>query len=269
MPRKQNMAGSTSLEGHEFGSFHSAFGSEASSPESSPQHGRGQALAMAMAAAAARRVTNRGGDGGGCGQDNEVGGERRPRATESPALKTAEFGLRVLEVALCLISLSVMVADQTQGWSGDSFNRYWEFRILIPTYRILSRRVSWEATLGLLFRLLSSPIFLLHRRYCLAVTIIGFAYSGLQACALAVHIVVGKRLISNHPRHLLEFAMDQTVAYLLISASSAAATRAEDWVSNWGKDEFTQKASASIAMSFLAFAAFSLTSIISASHIFS
>ncbi|XP_052174769.1 CASP-like protein 4A3 isoform X2 [Diospyros lotus] len=233
MPRKQNMAGSTSLEGHEFGSFHSAFGSEASSPESSPQHGRGQALAMAMAAAAARRVTNRGGDGGGCGQDNEVGGERRPRATESPALKTAEFGLRVLEVALCLISLSVMVADQTQGWSGDSFNRYWEFR------------------------------------YCLAVTIIGFAYSGLQACALAVHIVVGKRLISNHPRHLLEFAMDQTVAYLLISASSAAATRAEDWVSNWGKDEFTQKASASIAMSFLAFAAFSLTSIISASHIFS
>ncbi|PWA43094.1 hypothetical protein CTI12_AA539010 [Artemisia annua] len=53
------------------------------------------------------------------------------------------------------------------------------------------------------------------------------------------------------------------LAYLLISASSSAATRVNDWVSNWGKDDFTQMATASIGMSFLAFVAFALSSIIS------
>ncbi|MBA0773788.1 hypothetical protein Gotri_009041 [Gossypium trilobum] len=53
------------------------------------------------------------------------------------------------------------------------------------------------------------------------------------------------------------------LAYLLISASSAAATRVDDWQSNWGKDEFTEMASASIAMAFLAFIAFAFSSIIS------
>lgn len=55
----------------------------------------------------------------------------------------------------------------------------------------------------------------------------------------------------------------QVLAYLLISASSSAATRVDDWQSNWGKDEFTEMASASIGMSFLTFAAFALSSIIS------
>lgn len=55
----------------------------------------------------------------------------------------------------------------------------------------------------------------------------------------------------------------QILAYLLISASSSAASRVDDWVSNWGKDDFTEMATASIGMSFLAFIAFALTSIIS------
>ncbi|CAK9169361.1 unnamed protein product [Ilex paraguariensis] len=55
----------------------------------------------------------------------------------------------------------------------------------------------------------------------------------------------------------------EILAYLLISASSSAATRVVDWVSNWGKDEFTEMASASIGMSFLAFIAFALSSLIS------
>lgn len=58
------------------------------------------------------------------------------------------------------------------------------------------------------------------------------------------------------------------LAYLLISASSAAATRVDDWQSNWGKDEFTEMASASVAMSFLAFIAFALSSIISGYNLF-
>ncbi|CAO2826380.1 unnamed protein product [Amaranthus hypochondriacus] len=38
------------------------------------------------------------------------------------------LGLRVLEIVFCLISFSVMAADKTQGWSGDSFDRYKEYR---------------------------------------------------------------------------------------------------------------------------------------------
>ncbi|RVX08888.1 CASP-like protein 4A3 [Vitis vinifera] len=43
------------------------------------------------------------------------------------------------------------------------------------------------------------------------------------------------------------------LTYLLISASSSAATRVEDWQSNWGKDKFPEMARASVWMSFLAF----------------
>lgn len=59
------------------------------------------------------------------------------------------------------------------------------------------------------------------------------------------------------------FLLMQILAYLLISASSAAATRVIDWESNWGKDEFTEMASGSIATSFLAFLAFAISSLIS------
>lgn len=55
----------------------------------------------------------------------------------------------------------------------------------------------------------------------------------------------------------------QILAYLLISASSSAAARVDDWQSNWGKDEFTQMATASISMAFIAFAAFAISSLIS------
>jgi hypothetical protein len=53
-----------------------------------------------------------------------------------------------------------------------------------------------------------------------------------------------------------------------MSASSCAATRVDDWVSNWGKDEFTQMATASIAVSFLAFGAFAVSALISSYRLF-
>ena len=43
-------------------------------------------------------------------------------------LRKAALGFRFSEVVLCLISFSVMAADKTQGWSGDSFDRYKEYR---------------------------------------------------------------------------------------------------------------------------------------------
>ncbi|KAG5032044.1 hypothetical protein JHK82_015636 [Glycine max] len=198
------------------------------------------------------------------------GGERRSRsAAAAEGWKTDEtvskaaLGFRLSEVVVCLISFSVMAADKTQGWSGDSFDRYKEYR------------------------------------YCLSVNIIGFAYSALQACDLTCQLATGKRLISHHLRNHFDFFMDQAsclhfalhhsvsmilvidilfgsiegvflfyqypkvLAYLLISSSSSAATRVEDWILNWGKDEFTEMATASIGMAFLAFVAFAISSLIS------
>ena len=60
----------------------------------------------------------------------------------------------------------------------------------------------------------------------------------------------------------------QVLAYLLISASSSAATRVDDWQSNWGKDEFTERATAAVSMAFLAFIAFALSSLISGYNLF-
>ncbi|XP_050377071.1 CASP-like protein 4A3 [Argentina anserina] len=160
-----------------------------------------------------------GGDGAG------VGRSRPPRRDDM--VKTAALGFRISELVLCLISFSVMAADKTQGWSGDSFDRYKEYR------------------------------------YCLAVAVIGFAYAAFQAYNLSYLLGTGKYVISHHLRRHFDFFMDQVLAYLLISASSSAATRVDDWQSNWGKDEFTEMATASVSMAFLAFVAFALSSLIS------
>ncbi|VVA16912.1 PREDICTED: CASP [Prunus dulcis] len=149
------------------------------------------------------------------------------RPKRGDMVKTAALGFRVSEVVLCLISFSVMAADKTQGWSGDSFDRYKEYR------------------------------------YCLAVNVIAFAYAAFQAYNLSYHLVTQKYVIRHHLRRHFDFFMDQVLAYLLISASSSAATRVDDWQSNWGKDEFTEMATASVSMAFLAFVAFALSSLIS------
>lgn len=154
------------------------------------------------------------------------------RSRREDMMKVAELGLRISEIVLCLISFSVMAADKTQGWSGDSYDRYREYR------------------------------------YCLSVNVIAFVYSGFQAYDLGYHLVTGKHVMSYHLRRHFNFFMDQILAYLLISASSSAATRVDDWQSNWGKDEFTEMASASIAMAFLAFIAFAVSSVISGYNLY-
>uniref|UniRef100_A0A2P2IVJ1 CASP-like protein n=1 Tax=Rhizophora mucronata TaxID=61149 RepID=A0A2P2IVJ1_RHIMU len=149
---------------------------------------------------------------------------RRPKREEM--LKIGELGLRIGEVVLCLISFSVMAADKTQGWSGDSFDRYKEYR------------------------------------YCLSVNVIAFVYSSFQAYDLGYRLVAGKHVIRHHLRLHFNFFIDQALAYLLLSASSSAATQVDDWQSNWGKDKFTEMATASIAMAFLAFIAFAGSSLV-------
>ncbi|KAM3232457.1 CASP-like protein 4A3 [Capsicum annuum] len=181
-------------------------------------------------------VAAKGGVRGDVERGGQVGGERRSRAAVESILERSKrdavanrvaLGFRVCEIVFCLVAFSVMAADKTQGWTGDSFDRYKEYRYLV------------------------------------AVNVIGFVYSGFQAFDLAYSLSTGKHFLSHHMQYHFDFSMDQILAYLLMSASSSAATRVDDWASNWGKDSFTEMASASIAMSFLAFAAFALSSIIS------
>ncbi|GMI96386.1 hypothetical protein HRI_003307900 [Hibiscus trionum] len=165
------------------------------------------------------------GTGGGRGARAVAAVLRRSKVKET--VKMAALGFRLSEIVLCLISFSVMAADRTSGWSGDSFDRYKEYR------------------------------------YCLSVTVIGFVYAGFQAYALAYYLVAQKHVIRHHRRQQFDFSMDQILAYLLLSASSAAATRVDEWQSSWGKDEFTVMASASVSMAFLAFTAFAFSSLLS------
>ncbi|XP_016488443.2 CASP-like protein 4B3 [Nicotiana tabacum] len=170
-----------------------------------------------------------GGDGGGGNRRRKV---RPPfsilrKAKRDEMVKKAALGFRIFGFLFCLVSFSVLAADRNQGWALDSFERYKEFR------------------------------------YSMSVNVIGFVYSGAQAFNLAYQSATGKNVVQHHLRYFFDFALDQMVTYLLISASSSAATRIDDWQSNWGKDKFPDMASASVAMSFLAFAALAFSSLIS------
>ncbi|KAM1112022.1 hypothetical protein EV2_046050 [Malus domestica] len=149
------------------------------------------------------------------------------RSRRESTVRRALFGLRISGFVLCLISFSVMAADKNQGWALDSFYRYKEFR------------------------------------FCLAVNVIGFVYSGLQTYDLTYFFTSGKHVIQHHLRYYFDFLLDQILTYLLMSASSSAAIRVDDWESNWGKDKFPDMARASVALSFLAFIAFASSSLIS------
>lgn len=60
--------------------------------------------------------------------------------------------------------------------------------------------------------------YLMNCRYCMAVNVIGFAYSGLQVLYDLVHFTTGKDLDRHHHRHYFNFSMDQAslcLKYLL------------------------------------------------------
>ncbi|XP_073126823.1 CASP-like protein 4A3 [Henckelia pumila] len=170
-------------------------------------------------------------------EEGDGGGVRRVRpslsilrsAKRKKLVKRAALGFRIFGFLFCLVSFSVMAADRNQGWALDSFYRYKEFR------------------------------------YCISVNIIGFVYSGAQAMDLSFDLVTGKYAVQHRKqlRYYFDFAFDQLIAYLLISASSSATVRIDDWQLNWGKDKFPDMATTSVSMSFLAFIALASSSLIS------
>lgn len=190
-----------------------------------------------------------GGGGGGGGDGGGVEGEREQDATSGGGVKRGLrpdvksllrsekvvslnkvlLGLRVAGFVFCLVSWSVLAADRKKGWAIDSFYLYKEFR------------------------------------YSLSVNVIGFVYSAVQICDLVKYLITKKHIVEHKLRGYFTFALDQILTYLLMSASSSAATRAYDWESNWGNDKFPFMANASVVLSFIAFAAFALASLVSGS----
>ncbi|GAU13073.1 hypothetical protein TSUD_173730 [Trifolium subterraneum] len=172
--------------------------------------------------------------GGGDGD-----GKRRVRPDVSSLLRSEEvaslnkvlLGLRVGGFVFCLVSFAVLAADRKKGWAIDSFYLYKEFR------------------------------------YSLSVNVIGFVYSALQICDLVKYLMTKKHIVEHTLRGYFTFALDQStlqvpkdqnlkfkhqrptfviLTYLLMSASSSAATRTYDWESNWGHDKFPFMANASV-----------------------
>ncbi|XP_062217667.1 CASP-like protein 4A3 [Phragmites australis] len=183
--------------------------------------------------AAVTAATSGGGGGGGARSKRWLLGDGVPEKVRRAELRRAELGFRVSAAVFCLVSLSVMATDTTTGWSGDSFRRYNEYR------------------------------------YVLAASVVAFTYSGLQLVAEVHYLVTGRRIIRAPLRSYINLAMDQMLAYLLLSASSAALSRNDVWVSRFGGDQFTKLINASASMAFLAFIALGLSSIVSAYCVFS
>ncbi|KAL6960607.1 hypothetical protein U1Q18_038373 [Sarracenia purpurea var. burkii] len=149
------------------------------------------------------------------------------RVKRETVIQKAALGIRIFGFVFCLISFSVMASDVNKGWAIDSFHRYKEFR------------------------------------YCMSVNVIGFMYSAAQALDLVRYLATGNHVNRNPVRYYFDFSMDQILTYLLMSASSSAGTRVEDWLSNWGKDKFPEMATASVGISFMAFVAFAASSLLS------
>lgn len=170
-----------------------------------------------------------GGGGGGVKRGLRPDVKSLLRSEKVVSLNKVLLGLRIAGFVFCLVSWSVLAADRKKGWAIDSFYLYKEFR------------------------------------YSLSVNVIGFVYSALQICDLVKYLITKKHIVEHKLRGYFTFALDQVLTYLLMSASSSAATRAYDWESNWGNDKFPFMANASVVLSFFAFVAFALASLVSGS----
>jgi hypothetical protein len=69
------------------------------------------------------------GGGGSVGSKRWLLAGGVPEKVRRAELRRAELGFRVSAAMFCLVALSVMAADTTTGWSGDSFRRYNEYRL--------------------------------------------------------------------------------------------------------------------------------------------
>ncbi|RZC82482.1 hypothetical protein C5167_045273 [Papaver somniferum] len=99
-------------------------------------------------------------------------------------------------------------------------------------------------------------------RYCLAISILAIMYCGAQVFHQVNRIRTGKDFISQPKAFILEFFGDQIMAYLLISATSAAIPMTNHM--REGADNiFTDSSASAISMTFFAFLTLALSALIS------
>lgn len=103
-------------------------GEDHAGTETKPVPEKAAPAATTTTAAVASVGGGGGGGGGGVGSKRWLLGGV-PEKVRRSELRRAELGFRVLAAVFCLVSLSVMAADTTPGWSGDSFRRYNEYRL--------------------------------------------------------------------------------------------------------------------------------------------
>ncbi|TKY50419.1 CASP protein N24 [Spatholobus suberectus] len=154
------------------------------------------------------------------------------------------LALRIAAFVFCKIAFSVLAADQEKKVRRVSYTNTW--------YGVYAYyQTHWYD-----FR---------EFKYCLSVNVIGFVYSGIQICDLVKYLITKRHTLDPKLRGYINFAMDQALAYLLMSASSSAATAASRWTNSASAaDKYVEMAKASVALSFVAFVAFASSSIVSA-----
>lgn len=142
-------------------------------------------------------------------------------------------GLRVATAVLSLASFAVMLSARTSGWDGDFYGRYVQYR------------------------------------YAIGVNVIVCVYSIAQAGGEIRRLVWPRFIYRSMSSYYVSLFLDQVLAYLLMSASSAAASRNDLWVSRFGQDAFNKKISSAVWLSFLGFLTLAASSLISTANLFS
>uniref|UniRef100_A0A0A9E986 CASP-like protein n=1 Tax=Arundo donax TaxID=35708 RepID=A0A0A9E986_ARUDO len=163
--------------------------------------------------------------------DPEVPRDVAPAPSVGEKTRTLSVGLRVLTAVVSLMAFSIMASASTSGGADDHYGRY------------------------------------LPYRYAIAVNVIVCFYSMAQAF-VEIRRLVSQKLLSISC-YCVTLFLDQVLAYLLVSASSEAASRKHLWVSRFGKDRFNDKISFAVGFSFLGFFALSANTLISMANLFS
>lgn len=141
--------------------------------------------------------------------------------------------LRLATAVLSLAAFSVIASARTSGWAGDYYAHHLQYR------------------------------------YAVAVNVIVCAYSIAQSFGEIRRLISPRFIFRSMSSYYCSLFLDQALAYLLMSASSAAASRNDLWVSRFGTDAFNRKITSALWLSFIAFLMLALNAIISTANLFS
>ncbi|CAJ2665426.1 unnamed protein product [Trifolium pratense] len=158
----------------------------------------------------------------------------------------ALLGIRIVAFVLCLIAFYMLGANEQKVLVNEEITNWFSIGISVKT----PYEFRWYD----------------YDEFNFSANVIGFVYSGLQICYLVKYLITKNHTINPKLQGYFNVAFEQTLAYVLISASSSAATAAHLYKSYWiehGAHKFIEMADASVAISFFAFVTFALASLVS------